>query len=84
MLLFPTVIEKITLVNTAFENKICVINIDKHSPEWMIHGETFLDINKIKNFNLSKKRILQIANNGHKVYKKNINWEKVMTQFTLL
>lgn len=77
--------ENNTSVNTAFENKICVItNIDKYSPKWMVHGETFLDINKMKEFNLNKKRILQIANNGHKVYKENINWKNVISQLALL
>ena len=70
-------------VNTAFANKICVItNIDKNSPKWMIHGKTFLDINKLNKFEITRKKILKIAHNGNKMYKKNINWENVISQIT--
>ncbi len=65
-------------INTAFENKICVItNVDHLSPKWLVHGHTFLDINKLEDFSFDPLEINKIAYNGHLVYKENINWEIV-------
>lgn len=70
--------ENNTSINTAFANEICVItNVDHLSPKWLIHGHTFLDINKLEDFSFDPLEIKKIAYNGHIVYKKNINWEKV-------
>lgn len=73
--------ENNTSVNTAFENKVCVItNVDKNSPKWLVHGETFIDINRINKDHFSKNKILKIAKNGNKIYKKNVNWQNVLSQ----
>lgn len=73
--------ENNTSVNTAFEQGKCVItNIDELSPSWMVHGDTFLDIDKIGDVDFSKEFIADVAKRGLNAYRKNINWEKVILQ----
>ena len=54
-------------------------NIDEFSPDWLIHGETFIDINRIHTTPLTRENIRRIGKNGQFKYRSNISWERVLS-----
>ena len=65
-----------TSIYAAFDSKVPLItNADSFSPDFMIHKDTFIDINKINNLKINKKKISMITNKVKLICEKKYSYK---------
>ena len=70
-----------TSIYSAFDNGIPLItNSDKFSPKFLIHNDTFIDINKINNLKVSKKKLLKITKKVQSLSINNYSYKALVNQ----
>lgn len=70
-----------TSIYAAFDSGVPLItNSDKFSPDFLIHNETFIDINKIKNLKISEKKLSNITNKVRLISSKKYSYKSLVKQ----